>query len=74
MVSALGGWLHSVHSAVECSRCMSALSAECFKISLFHHALESARSTVCGVGMGIYIGMALISKYGGDIWNILSDP
>ena len=29
---------------------LSALSAECFGISVFHRALESARCTVCGVG------------------------
>ena len=50
MLSAVEGWLHSVHSAHECSRFVSALSAQCFEISVFHRLLLSAQSTVCGVG------------------------
>ena len=49
MVSAVRGCLHSVHSAVECSRFMSALSAECFEIFVFHRPPLSAVCTVCGV-------------------------
>ena len=29
-------------------------------------------SPASSLSMGIYIGMALISKYGGNIWNILA--
>ena len=31
-------------------------------------------SPASSLSMGIYTGMALVSKYGGNIWNIFSDP
>ena len=55
MLSAVEGWLHSVHSAHECSRFVSALSAQCFEISVFHRLLLSAQSTVCGVAKDMLI-------------------
>ena len=40
---------------------------------------QDGRHQLSGYGpsslrMGIYIGMALISKYGGNIWNIFTNP
>ena len=42
------------------------LCVECYSFAMF-------KGTEV-VSMGIYIGMALISKYGGNIWNISVDP
>ena len=47
---------------------MTALSAECFEISLFQRALESARCTVCGVAawsLGALLELGVCSADGG---------
>ena len=45
-----GRSVHSVHSAAGVLSNLSALSAKCFQICVFHCLSKSAHCTVCGVG------------------------
>ena len=60
MVSAAGGWLHSVHSAAQCSTQECALSAQCFGVS--GSRVLSAFSHTCVVKMCVYMSVYVCGK------------